>query len=110
MKLFYLKTCDTCRKAVKHLASFAPTLVEIRNDGLEAEEVSLWLAAVGPDVLINKKSRTWRELSSDQRNADPTTLILENPTVMKRPVIITDDQVLVGWTAATQAALGIEPA
>lgn len=90
------------------MSDLAPELIEIRNDGLTQDDLTAWLDAVGPDVLINKKSRTWRELTDDQRLTDPVALILKNPTVMKRPVIVTKDDVLVGWNATTKAALGLD--
>lgn len=105
MQIYYLKTCDTCRKALKALPEAEKQ--EIRTDPVTREQLSAWLSAVGADVLMNRKSTTWRGLSEAERRAEPIDLLLAHPTLMKRPVIVTGDAVYVGWTPAVQAALGL---
>lgn len=107
MKLYYLKTCDTCRAAKRALAPRSPDLVEIRDDGLDRDTIAHWLEKLGPDVLLNRKSRTWRALSEQEREGPAVELILENPTVMKRPVIVDGSEIHVGWTMAVKRALNL---
>lgn len=107
-----LKTCDTCRKALKALdvAGIVPEVTDLRADGVEAARIARWLAAVGPDVLINRKSTTWRSLDDTDKakaETDPAALLTVHPTLIKRPVIELGDSVLVGWTDAVQARLGL---
>ncbi|MEM0929933.1 MAG: ArsC/Spx/MgsR family protein [Pseudomonadota bacterium] len=102
-----LKNCDTCKKAMKALteAGLKPSFVDIRTEADLKTLVPQWLEAVGSDLLINKRSTTWRNLSEDERNAGPSALLQAHPTLIKRPVIETGKTIYVGWTKDVQAAL-----
>ena len=104
MRFFGLKSCDTCRKALKQLelAGKVPTNIDVRRDGVELGDLEKFVTELG-DALINRKSTTWRQLSEQERDSDPLTLLQSNPTLMKRPVIEHDDGSLtVGWTQEVQ--------
>ncbi|MEL7216581.1 MAG: ArsC/Spx/MgsR family protein, partial [Pseudomonadota bacterium] len=110
MTLHGLKTCDTCRKALKALeAAGSPvTFRDVRAGPVTAGELAAWHAAFGA-ALINTRSTTWRGLDAAQRaraEGDVAALLVEHPTLIKRPVIEADGQLYLGWTKATQAALG----
>jgi len=107
MKIYHLKTCDTCKKAIKALADRNPELIDVRVDGVASVDLANWLEAVGPEALVNRKSTTWRNLSQEARAGDPLELLLANPTLMKRPVILDGGQVHVGWSKSVQEALGL---
>lgn len=107
MKVYHLKTCDTCRKAIKALSHHDPELQDVRAEPIAEAILSRWLETVGAEVLVNRKSATWRGLSDDDRAGDPLRLLSAHPTLMKRPVIEDGGAVHVGWSAATQAALGL---
>ena len=108
MHIYHLKSCDTCRKAIKALANRNPQLTDIRADGLPQALLKDWLEAVGPDVLVNRKSTTWRNLSEAERAGDPLALLAEHPTLMKRPVIVEGDHLHVGWSKSVQADLDVK--
>ncbi|MBT0956069.1 arsenate reductase [Alphaproteobacteria bacterium KMM 3653] len=104
MKLYGLKTCDTCRKALKMLkeAGHEVTYVDVRADGISAQDIARFTAAFG-DALLNTRSTTWRGLSEEERAAEPQSLIAAHPTLMKRPVIEGENGLTLGWTAKVQA-------
>lgn len=110
---FYgLKTCDTCKKALKALegAGKAVDVVDVRADGVPGAALQGWIAALGRDALINRRSTTWRGLDDAARagaetDAGALALLLANPTLMKRPVIVADGAAHVGWTKDVQAAV-----
>jgi arsenate reductase len=109
MKLYGLKNCDSCKKALKALkaAGHDVEFVDVRADGVPAATLKGWLAVHGP-VLINTRSTTWRGLDQSARSraeTDPQGLLAEHPTVIKRPVIEVNGQTHVGWTKDVQAAL-----
>ena len=64
---------------------------------------------LGADALVNRRSPTWRGLSdAEKASADgegAVALMVEHPTLMKRPVIVTGGTVHVGWTKDVQTAL-----
>lgn len=99
-----LKTCDTCRKAIKALPN--ATFRDIRADPLTAAERADLIAAFG-DVLINRASTTWRGLSDDEKSQNADALLAAHPTLMKRPAIQHNGAWYLGWKAETQKALGV---
>ncbi|MEK9926319.1 MAG: ArsC/Spx/MgsR family protein [Alphaproteobacteria bacterium] len=109
MTIYMLKSCDSCKKAIKALqaAGHDPVLVDVRADGVPKDHLAGWLETHGADVMINRKSTTWRGLDDAERQADPLALLMANPTLMKRPVIVADGTSYVGWSKDVQAALGL---
>lgn len=107
LTLYGLKNCDTCKKALKSLVAAGKTVqfVDIRADVDLASKVPLWLAAAGADLLVNRRSTTWRNLDEAARASDPQALLTANPTLVKRPVIEAGQTVHIGWSKDVQAAL-----
>lgn len=74
---------------------------DFRKDGLEAEQLNIWIDALGWEVLLNKHGTTWRNLNdTDKDNIDTAKaakLMLEHPTLIKRPVLVTYDEIIVGF-------------
>lgn len=113
-KLYGIKTCDTCRKAMKALdAAGRPyTFVDLRADADVTALAPKWIAAVGTEKLVNRKSTTWRSLTdTDKARADTDAgaaeLLAANPTLVKRPVIETGGDIFVGWMGEVQTKLGV---
>ncbi|MGQ7246744.1 Spx/MgsR family RNA polymerase-binding regulatory protein [Halomonas sp. V046] len=103
LTLYVLKSCDTCRKARKALDSSGhPYQVhELRDDGVSAALLEHFLLSVPVMTLLNKRSTTWRELpDSAKADADANKareLMLAHPTLIKRPLLDTGDDILVGY-------------
>lgn len=102
MLIYGLKTCDTCRKALKSLPG--ARLVDVRADGLPDEVLARAVARFGGD-LINRRSATWRGLSEEERALAPEALVARHPAVMKRPLIAHDGTLHLGWSEDLRAAL-----
>lgn len=105
--LFGIKNCDTVRKATKWLQSedIEFTFHDFRKDGLSPDVIDNWLNQLGANVLVNKRSTTWKSLSeSEKAKFDDTEqlkqLIAENPTLVKRPVLIHKSAYYVGFKEA----------
>lgn len=107
MRFFGLKTCDTCRKALKILADHDVTVIDVRADGVSDTDRAAILNAFGAAAL-NTRSTTWRGLSEGERAQDPAALLAAHPTLMKRPIIEHNGAWYQGWTPATRAAIGVE--
>lgn len=97
--LYGLKNCDTCKKALKALETegIMINFVDIRAEANLSEKVPLWLSTAGADLLINRRSTTWRNLDESQRAGAPETLLIAHPTLIKRPIIEIENKVHVGW-------------
>ncbi|PTX56472.1 arsenate reductase [Litoreibacter ponti] len=102
MRLYGIKSCDTCRKALKALPNAA--FVDVRETPLPRPALERFHAAFG-DALLNTRSTTWRGLDAAERARDPLDLLEAHPTLMKRPVIDDDGTLHLGWGKDVQAAL-----
>ena len=109
MKLYGLKNCDSCKKALKALQSAGQPVefIDLRATPIAVEQLQRWLDKHGDAVLVNRKSTTWRGLDEQARQQPALALLGVNPTLIKRPVIESGDNSFVGWTAEVQAALGL---
>ncbi len=104
MRLYGLKTCDTCRKALKSFPD--AEFVDVRDDGVPETVLSQAFAEFG-DALLNIRSTTWRGLDEQQRTRPPLELLKEHPTLMKRPLIEKGGALVLGWTPEARAKLGV---
>ena len=108
LTIYGIPNCDKCRAATKWLtaAGVEFSFHDVRADGLDAAQVTAWLDELGSDALLNRRSTTWRQLSEAERSGDPAGLILQHPTLLKRPLVDTGKGLLVGYDeAAWQDAL-----
>lgn len=108
LKLYGLKNCDTCKKAIKALeaAGKSVSFVDIRADADLQDKVPSWLKAAGANTLVNRRSTTWRNLDEAARASPPQDLLIANATLIKRPVIEANGETFVGWTKSVAEALG----
>ena len=110
--LYGIPNCDTVKKARTWLAAqqLDFTFHDFKKQGLERAAVEAWLQQLPWDVLVNKKGTTWRALS-DERKASITDaagaleLMLENPSIIKRPVLDKDGQFSVAFSDAQYSAI-----
>ncbi|SDF51222.1 arsenate reductase [Duganella sp. OV458] len=105
--LYGIPNCDTVKKARTWLADQQQefTFHDFKKQGLTREIVAGWLKQLSRDVLVNRKGTTWRALS-DERKASivddeaAIALMLENPSVIKRPVMDNHGAFSVGFSDA----------
>lgn len=102
-EIYGISNCDTVRKARKWLDAHAieHQYIDFRKDGLTYEQVSHWADKLGIDILLNRRGTTWRALDEETRNnTDPEALkalVLQNPALIKRPVLQHKKQLSVGF-------------
>jgi len=110
LTVYGIKQCDTCRKALKWLANEGTEhrFHDFRVDGLKASQVQEWMGSPFSDKLVNRRSTTWRQLTDEQRQFEGPellNLLMEHPTLIKRPVFVTNDIVAVGFNPKELAEL-----
>lgn len=111
MILYGIKNCDTVKKARSFLDArgIAYQFHDFRSDGLDKNLLQHFLAHGSHDALINKRSTTWKQLSSDEQNAvnngDITAVCLANPTLLKRPILAINGIIAVGFSEQQYLAL-----
>jgi arsenate reductase (glutaredoxin) len=91
--LYGIKNCDTVKKARDWLAknNVAYQFHDFRADGLDQKQVQAWIAEIGLEDLINKRSTTWKELDEKTKTTlnakNAAAVITNNPTLIKRPLL-----------------------
>jgi Spx/MgsR family transcriptional regulator len=109
--LYGIPNCDTVKKARTWLDQNGReyTFHDYKKEGAEPARIAGWIAAVGLDVVVNRKGTTFRALSDADkaRAADPATapaLLAANPSVIKRPIVEHGGGILVGFKPDEWAA------
>ena len=103
--LFGIKNCDTVKKARQWLDenSIAYRFHDFRIDGLTLAQLIDFTARKDWNLLLNRSSSSWRQLSAEQQSdltlEKAIALMLSTPTLIKRPVLDTGDQLIIGFKA-----------
>ena len=111
IRVYGLKTCDTCRKALGWLKGEGIDFqfIDLRVDGVSKDDVARFAQAVGWEKLLNKASTTWRGLDDDVKGqlteARAIKLMVEHPALIKRPVFEMSTQILSGFKDGEKKAL-----
>ncbi|WP_127477048.1 ArsC family reductase [Sulfurivermis fontis] len=109
--LYGIKNCDTVRKARAWLDAHGVSyrFHDLRGDGLDAATLNIWLQQVDTATLINTRGTTWRQLPESARHIGDTAaavaLMLEHPTLIKRPVLVHEGRITVGFSSAAYAEI-----
>jgi arsenate reductase (glutaredoxin) len=104
LTVYGIKSCDTCRKARKYLAEndIKFRFHDVRDDGLDIQMLERWGDRIEWEKLLNRQSLTWRKIPEVDRagmsKARAFALILDQPTLMKRPVLESDQFMAVGFS------------
>jgi len=109
--LYGIPNCDTVKKARAFLAErgVEHAFHDFRKQGVPLEALDRWLAELGWEKLLNRQGTTWRKLEPQRQAAvhdaaSAKALMLEQPSVIKRPVLVRDGRASVGFDAASWAA------
>jgi arsenate reductase len=104
-RLYGIDTCDQVRKARNWLrAHQLPfTVHDFRRDGINAALLGRWMTHLPWDALLNRRGLSWRQVDASRRamivdQASAIELMLEVPTVVRRPVLEFGDRLLVGFS------------
>ena len=101
--IYGIKNCDTMKKARRWLDehNVAYAFHDYKKDGIDEKTLKQWSKKVGWETLLNRRGTTWRKLPDKVKdNIDEKSAIkvmLEQPSIIKRPVIIKGSSYLVGF-------------
>lgn len=104
LTIYGIKSCDTCRRAKKYLAehNIEFQFHDLREDGLDIQMLERWTQRIGWARLLNKQSLTWRKIPEVDRNTmthdKALATMIDNPTLVKRPVLEADKFIAVGFS------------
>ena len=102
-KIYYLASCDTCRKIIKSLPnSNQLTFIDIRQNPIsESDLEEMYQLSGSYEALFSKKAQLYKSLGLKDKNlteADYKKYILEHYTFLSRPVFIIKDKIYIGNT------------
>ena len=85
------------------------TFHDYKVSGIDAARLETWTAAVGWETLLNRRGTTFRNLPDEQRQdldeAKALRLMVDHPSLIKRPVLERGGSLLVGFSPETYASL-----
>ena len=102
--LYGISNCDTMKKARAWLDGHGIRydFHDYKRTGLDESLLRAWVAELGWEALVNRRGTTWRRLPEPQRKDIDTesaiALMLENPSLIRRPVLDTSQARHVGFS------------
>lgn len=102
-KIYYLASCDTCRKIIKSLPKDNNLVFhDIKQNPItEAELEEMYKLSGSYEALFSKKAQLYKSMDLKNKSLteeDYKKYILEHYTFLSRPVFIIDDQIYIGNT------------
>lgn len=103
-KMYYLASCDTCRKIIKSLPKNNLEMIDIRQNPLnEAALDKLKDLAGSYQALFSRKAQLYKSLGLKDKalgEADYKKYLLQHYTFLSRPVFVIGGKIFVGNSAA----------
>jgi arsenate reductase len=101
--IYGIKNCDTMKKARAWLDSHGVTygFHDYKIEGAPKEKLKAWAGDVGWETLLNRAGTTFRKLPDAEKEGlnerKALALMLEQPSMIKRPVLDVGGKLLVGF-------------
>jgi arsenate reductase (glutaredoxin) len=109
--IYGIRNCDTMKKARAWLEAHGVDydFHDYKTEGIDRATLEKWAKVVGWEVLLNRAGTTFRKLRVDAKeNIDERKairLMLEQPSMIKRPVLVRGSTLLVGFTEERYSAI-----
>ncbi len=104
LHVYGIKNCNTVKKALDWLAEkqLAYTFHDYKKEPATVEKLEAWEKEISWESLVNKKGTTWKKLSSDVQASvtdapSANAVLLENNSMIKRPLIESPNGILLGF-------------
>jgi arsenate reductase len=109
-KIFYLATCNTCKKILDSLDNKDGfELREIKSEGISEAEVDEMARLAGSyEALFSRRAMKYKALGLGEKTLSETdykNYIMEEYTFLKRPVLLSTDDIFVGNAKKTVDAM-----
>lgn len=108
--MYGIKNCDTIKKARTWLEArgIDYRLHDYKASGIDRETLAGWCGELGWEVLLNRAGTTFRKLPDADRadidEAKAIALMEAQPSMIKRPVLDADGELLIGFKPDLYAA------
>ena len=110
--LYGIPNCDTVKKARAWLAGrgVEHAFHDFKKQGVPVVLLDGWIEHLGWEALVNRRGTTWRKLDAARQAevvdaASARALMLEQPSVIRRPVLVRGEVLRVGFDAQEWAGL-----
>ncbi len=103
VRIYGIKNCDTMKKALKWLdeKGIEYAFHDYKKAGIDQPTLEAWEADLGWELLLNRRGMMWRKVSDEVKaNIDRDSaieLMLETPSIIRRPVLDTGGTRHVGF-------------
>jgi arsenate reductase (glutaredoxin) len=102
-KIYYLASCDTCRKIIKSLPKDHNLVFhDIKQDPITVQELEKMRELAGSyEALFSKKAQLYKSLDLKNKSLtenDFKKYLLEHYTFLSRPVFIINNAIYIGNT------------
>ena len=111
VRIYGIPNCDTMKKARQWLAANEITYEfhDYKKEGVDEKRLRGWVKQVGWETLLNRRGMTWRKLDDAVKakidEASAIRIMLENPSIIKRPVMEHGETLHVGFKDADYAGI-----
>jgi arsenate reductase (glutaredoxin) len=109
-RVYGIRNCDTMKKAFAWLEEngVAYEFHDYKKEGASLEKLGAWAKQVGWETLANTRGPTWRKIPDDQKRdlneARVLALLEKNTSAIRRPIVESGSQLLVGFDPGRFAA------
>lgn len=109
--LYGIKACDTMKKAMTWLDEHGVeyTFHDYKKAGAPETALRQWIKVLGWETVINRRGTTWRKLPQDLRDSmdaeQAVAAALDNPSLIKRPLLDTGKALEAGFSPARYSEL-----
>jgi len=106
VRIYGISNCDTIKKTRAWLQNneVAYEFHDYRKQGISKELITEFLKHFDFEELINRRGTTWRKLSDSQKQSlnkqSAIALMLEQPSIIKRPLLHNKNMWLLGFNEA----------
>jgi Spx/MgsR family transcriptional regulator len=105
--IYGIKNCDTMKKARAWLdkQDVDYAFHDYKSEGIDRDRLERWAAVVGWETLLNRAGTTFRKLPDKDKTSvtekKAIALMLDQPSMIKRPVLEVRGKVIVGFKPET---------
>lgn len=107
IKVYGIKNCDSVKKALSWLKqnNLEYQFHDYKKDGIDQVLLERFVKIFGVEAVLNKKGTSWRKLADEERakvvdDKSAIALMLENASMIKRPILDDSKGQLIGFKEA----------
>lgn len=113
IQIYGIKNCSTMKKAFACLDELGLSydFHDYKKQGIQAETILTWLKSVDANLILNKQGTTWKKLTPEQQayalqnQSQWLETLIANPSMIKRPILVQGERVIVGFDLDAYQAL-----